>query len=708
MADLFRNVPLSVANLVADIETGKLQLPEIQRPFVWDNAKVRDLIDSLYRGYPVGEIMLWDGPAESVSRSIGKDEKTHSAQQRIVDGQQRLTSLFAVITGKMVLDDDYQYRKIQISFNPFTERFEVANAAIRQSAEWVADISEVFKLPYMTTDPFLTQYSKVHDLADEDRQELRGKLSENFQKLFDLKKRPFNAATIASSTDPDIVADIFVRINSEGVKLNQADFILTRLSVFWNEGRERLDEFARNSHLTPEFVTEMTEVQTNWTPKNYYIAPDAGQLVRVIIAVGQRRGSLESAYNALRGRDPRTGEFHEEYRDREIEKLKGALDHTLKQANWDDFLKTLGRAGFRSKKMISSANALLYTYALWLIGRTEYNVEPAKLRELMARWFFMANVTRRYTNSPESRIETDLVRLADAGRTAEDFIGVLDTAISTEFTSDFWSIRLPDALETSSKTSPAYQAYIAALNILDANLFLLDETVRNWMDPNWGSTMKVEEHHLFPRAHLRSLEITGTRRVNQVANYAPTDSDTNKRISARPPSEYWPDLLGQRKISGEALRRQRFWYALPEGWENLDYWEFLQQRRRLMAEVVHQGYLRLLDPGYVPQMGDDLNAWVDDETTRGLRLPDLVDAGLLRPGDILGPVDPERPTVAEITDDALLSFNDEEYDTPARAARADGDESSDGWEYWMLADGDPPRTLRDLAVEYRRIEAEGA
>ena len=707
MPSLFRYVRSEVDDLVSDIKSGKLGLPEIQRPFVWDSVKVRDLVDSLYRGYPVGELMLWDGSADS-SRSIGKNDKEHSAQQRIVDGQQRLTSLYAVMTGEMVLDDDYQYRSIQIAFNPFTERFEVANAAIRGSADWIANIGDVFAEPIGIIDPFVRNYIDSHGLDDDQYKNLHAEVGAKFQKLYNLRNFPFNVVGIKAEVHPDLVADIFVRINSEGVKLNQADFILTRLSVFWNEGRERLEEFARNSHLTPDLVTERTGIQTNWTPKNYYIAPDAGQLVRVIIAVGQRRGSLESAYNALRGRDPRTGEFQEEYRDREIEKLKGALGHTLKQANWDDFLKTLGRAGFRSRKMISSANALLYTYALWLIGRNEYNVEPAKLRELMARWFFMANITRRYTSSPESRIDNDLARLADAGHAAEDFIDVLDAAISTEFTSDFWSIRLPDALETSSKTSPAYQAYIAALNILDANLFLLDETVRNWMDPNWGSTVKVEEHHLFPRAHLRSLEITGTRRVNQVANYAPTDSDTNKRISARPPSEYWPDLLGQRKISGEALRRQRFWYALPEGWENLGYWEFLQQRRRLMAEVVHQGYLRLLDPGYVPQMGDDLNAWVDDETTRGLRLPDLVDAGLLRPGDILGPVDPERPTVAEITDDALLSFNDEEYDTPARAARADGDESSDGWEYWMLADGDPPRTLRDLAVEYRRMEAEGA
>ena len=707
MPSLFNHVILSVDDLMTDIKSGKLRLPEIQRPFVWDNVKVRDLVDSVYRGYPVGELMLWDGPAEPDSKTIGKGQKTHQTQQRIVDGQQRLTSLFAVITGEKVLDDDYKDRKIQIAYDPFKERFEVANAAVRQSPEWIADIAELYKT--VTVSSFVDRYALSRSMDDSQRNELYQYVEGKFMNLWSsLKNFNFNVVTIKADVPPKLVADIFVRINSEGVKLNRADFILTHLSVFWNEGRERLEEFARNSHLTPDLVTDRTGVQTNWTPRNYYIAPDSGQMVRVIVAVGQRRGSLESAYNALRGRDPRTGEFQKEYSDREIERLKGALDHTIKPANWDDFLKTLGRAGFRSKKMISSANALLYTYALWLIGRTEYNVEPEKLRELMARWFFMANVTRRYTNSPESRIETDLVRLADAGRTAEDFIGVLDTAISTEFTSDFWSIRLPDALETSSKTSPAYQAYIAALNILDANLFLLDETVRNWMDPNWGSTMKVEEHHLFPRAHLRNLEITGTRRVNQVANYAPTDSDTNKRISSRPPREYWPDLLSQRKISGDALRRQHFWYALPEGWENLDYWEFLQERRKLMAEVIHQGYLRLLDPSYVPQMGDDANAWVDDETTRGLRLPDLVDAGLLRPGDILGPVDPERPTVAEITDDAMLSFNDEEYDTPARAARADGDESSDGWEYWMLADGDPPRTLRDLAVEYRRMEAEGA
>ena len=493
--------------------------------------------------------MLWDSPAESVSRSIGKDAKTHSAQQRIVDGQQRLTSLFAVITGKMVLNDDYDYRKIHISFNPFYERFEVANAAIRQSAEWVADISEVFKLPYMTVDPFLTQYGKAHDLTDADRQELRGKLSANFQKLFDLKKRLFNAATISSEIHPSIVADIFVRINSKGVKLNQADFILTHLSVFWNEGRERLEEFARNSHLTPDLVTERTGIMTNWTPRNHYISPDPKQLLRVIVTVGQRRGELEAAYNALRG----------ENRDQEIDRMKNALDYALKPSNWDDFLHVLQRAGFRSKKMKFSANALLHTYSMWLIGLIDYKYDRTKLREVMARWFFMAHVTQRYTTSHESRLDNDLARLADAGRGSDAFVSFVDSEIAVALTQDFWDTRLPNSLETSSKgRSPFYQAYIAALNILDADLFLLDGKVRDWVDPNRDTIVGVQEHHLFPRDYLRKIKITENRHINQVANYAPTDAYTNNRISSRPPYEYWPDLLQDRKISGESLRLQRF------------------------------------------------------------------------------------------------------------------------------------------------------
>jgi hypothetical protein len=704
MSDLFKPVPWTVQNLVAAVQSGGLRLPDIQRPFVWEKVKVRDLVDSIYRGFPVGELMFWNVPGDDDTRSIGTGTKTQSAKAKIVDGQQRLTSLYVVMTGEPVVDDDYRRERIRIAFNPFSERFEVTGAALEKSPEWIADISTVFASPLKARKAFLARYRTAHELTEETEE----RLEEVFTRLHGLKDFSFTVVELQSTVDREKVAEIFVRINSEGVNLTQADFILTWLGVFWDEGRDELDEFSRNSRLSPDTVSELTGIKTTWTPKNHYIATDPGKMVRVIVAVGQKRGRLRNAYNALRGRDPRTSAVVPENRARELESIKRAQRVALNPTNWDDFLRIMGQAGFRSRKMITSENTVLYTYALWLIGLTEYKVDRTTLRDLMARWFFMSQTTGRYTNSPETRVEEDLARFNDLSvGDAGGFAQILDRVISTVLTPDFWAIRLPeDFITSSTAASPAYQAYLAALNILDADLFALNGKVRDWMDPAAATLKDVEGHHLFPRAYLRDIGITNTKRVNQVANFAPTDWITNNFISDRPPKEYWPELMQKRTLTGTTLDNQRFWHALPENWESLDYDDFLTSRRGLMAAVTREGFTKLSDPTYQPKLGVAVTAPAGQDAFLEVTLADLMLAGLLKPGDLLIPADPERSTIAEITEDALISLNEHTYDSPRRAARADGDEQTDGWEYWVLEDADPPRTLRDLAKEYEQASKE--
>jgi hypothetical protein len=694
MSEMFKPVPWTIENLVAAVDSGALRLPDIQRPFVWEKVKVRDLVDSIYRGYPVGELMFWNVPGDEDTKTIGTAAKTQTAKAKIVDGQQRLTSLYVVLTGEPVVDDDYRKERIKISFNPLNERFEVANVAHEKSHEWISDISTVFANPLPTRKAFLERYKSQHELTDE----IEDQIEAVFQKLYNLRKFSFTVVELQSNVDREQVAEIFVRINSEGVSLTQADFILTWLSVFWDEGRDELETFSRNARLTPDTVTELTGEKTKWTPKNHYIAPDPGKMLRVIIALGQNRGRLRNAYNALRGRDPRTGVVVPESRARELALIQVAQAHALNSTNWDDFLRVLGRAGFRSKKMITSDNTVLYTYALWLIGHTRFNVDRTVLREVMARWFFMSQTTGRYTNSPETRIEEDLARFTDvASGDAKEFLKVLNQVIDTVFTNDYWSIRLPDDFITSSTAaSPAYQGYIAALNILDANVFALHEKVRDWMDPSAGTSKNIEGHHLFPRAHLDRLGVKGIKKINQVANFAPTDWPTNLLISDRPPKDYWPELVAGRSLNGETLKNQMFWHALPEGWEMLEYEEFLNKRRLLMAKVVQEGYKQLSDHGYQPNV-EQVAVSSDESDSINVTLAELFTAGVLKVGDLLSPVDSER--TAEIIEGGLLHLGEHSFDSLRRAARADGDEQSDGWDYWIL-NGESPKTMREIAETY--------
>jgi hypothetical protein len=368
----------------------------------------------------------------------------------------------------------------------------------------------------------------------------------------------------------------------------------------------------------------------------------------------------------------------------ELGKIKSAVPSLLNRLNWDEFLRVPGKAGFRSRKMITSDTALLYTYALWLVGRERYAVGLTELRDLMARWLFMAQITGRYTSSPETIIQRDLDRVAGA-EDAAGYAKVLEGVIATTLTPDFWSIRLPEEfISSSTAVSPSYQAYLAALNILDAELFMLHERVRDWTDPTATSVKNVERHHLFPRSYLRdALGYTDLKRINQVANFVPTDWATNNLISDRSPHDYWPDLLAARDFTDETLQRQRRWHGLPDSWTALPYEEFLNQRRKLIAVVVRDGFLKLGDSNYQPPLADP-HASTEDLPQVGVSLLDLMNAGWLSPGDILTSTDGDREVLAEVNDDGELLVDDNFYDTPDRAARAVGDETIGGWEFWAV------------------------
>ena len=134
---LFNQVNYTLSSLMQAIAHGQLGLPDIQRPFVWKNVSVRDLFDSMYRGYPIGYLLFWETGVRPGTRQIGTDQKQLVPTRVIVDGQQRLTSLYAVMHGIPVIRDNFTTEKIEIAFNPLDERFEVPDAAIRRDKRFI-------------------------------------------------------------------------------------------------------------------------------------------------------------------------------------------------------------------------------------------------------------------------------------------------------------------------------------------------------------------------------------------------------------------------------------------------------------------------------------------------------------------------------------------------------------------------------------------
>jgi hypothetical protein len=577
--------------LVKYIELGEIGLPDIQRPFVWKNAKVRDLFDSMYQGYPVGYLLFWQNGFSDDARVIGTDTKQKPARLLIVDGQQRLTSLYAVVKRIPVVRENYGSELIHIAFNPLLEKFEVADAAIRRDKSYIPDISILWSKEtdlFEIVDHYLFELKGSRDVSNEDEKQIKRTIS----KLQSLLSFPFTALELSANINEEDVADVFVRINSKGTPLNQADFILTLMSVFWDKGRFQLEQFCRESRKPSGVKT---------TPFNYFIQPDPDQLLRVSVGIGFKRARLKYVYSLLRGKDLETEQFSDERRDEQFEVLKKAQERVINLQYWHDFMNCLRLAGFRSGNMISSQNNLLFSYILYLIGRTEYGVEEFRLRGAIARWFFMSSLTGRFTGSPESAMEFDLARFREVND-ADNFVNVLESACDLALTDDYWKITLPNDLATSSPRSPSLFAYNAALVLLDAHALFSKLKISELLDPvSQGVRGAVERHHLFPKGYLKTLDITDLRETNQIANYALVEWGDNMKISDQSPAEYLPELAS--RFNKKELARMYHWHALPENWEHLNYREFLEQRRELIAQIILEGY-KTLETGQVERVPD--------------------------------------------------------------------------------------------------------
>jgi hypothetical protein len=574
---LFSQMSYTLNTLLSQIEHGSIGLPDIQRPFVWKNAKIRDLLDSMYQGFPVGYLLLWQSANAQGSQVIGVDGKQTIPSLLIVDGQQRLTSLYAVLQRKQVIREDYSHEFIDIAFNPLEEKFEVTDAAIRRDKHWIPDISVVWSKEVGLFNLFAQYSATLGGLSHEQSSRVQYSL----QRLQNLMNYPFQAMVLFANVNEEQVSQVFVRINSKGQRLNETDFILTLMSVYWDEGRHQLEQFARSAKIP----------STQASPYNHYLQPDPAQLLRVAIGLGFRRGRMQYVYSLLRGKDLQSGEYSEQSRNTQFTILQKAQVHTLNVQYWKDFLKCLLHAGFRSARDISSQNALLFTYILYLIGRVDYHMPNDALRAPIARWYFFASLTGRYTNSPESALESDLLQLRDV-HDGTGFVSVINRNIQATLTDDYWAVTLPNELATSASRGPALSAYHAALCKLDALALFSTLKVSDLLDPNHSGTKSaVERHHLFPKKHLEKLGIREVVQTNQIANYALLEWDDNIRISDSDPQQYWPKYI--QKLTSNELTQMMQWHALPDRWYAMQYDEFLNVRRGLIAQVIRDGFMKI-------------------------------------------------------------------------------------------------------------------
>lgn len=586
---LFNNIPTMVKTLLDDVKNGKIGLPDLQRPFVWKDNKVRELLDSMLKGYPIGYIMLWDSPDNYDKKgSIGTDEKMFKQpDDLVIDGQQRLTALLASLYGIPVKDKNYKERNIKISFNPLTREFAVWTPAYERNAEWISVISDAFKADedhniakfrkeYIKTVNESRSKNKSNELS-EDEEIL---IEENIKDLLDLKSYSLPTLKIFNNATEQDVADIFVRVNSGGQNLTEKNFIETLIAVYNSDIHEQIDKFCEESRIPAQ-----------GTSYNQILTVDPAHLIRMAVGVGFRRARLRYAYMLLRGKDLKTGIVTDETREENLNKFKNALDLVVNLNNWHAFMNLYSEAGYINDSIIASSNAVVFSYVLYLIGKYDYKVPEVELRKIIKKWIFMSTITLFYTGSTESEVEKQFADLRNIN-TASEFVNYLDGEIKTQFTEDYFAVTLPNELNSSSSNSPAWFGYLAALNVLNTPLLFATTTLSHYFTLGTSGTKNsIDKHHIFPKNYLTNIGFKNDRDRNQIANFTYLDYATNIDISDDAPIDYvsrYREKLGEDKYKLTCEQN-----ALPENFESMDYQTFLSQRRLLMSKIVKKAYEEL-------------------------------------------------------------------------------------------------------------------
>lgn len=589
----------TVDTLLSNIKSGTIAIPEMQRPFVWEAWKVRDLIDSLYNGFPVDYIIEWQNPDVKL-----KDGTKSLGKRVLIDGQQRITAMTAAIVGKEVLDDHYKWRRIAIAFNPQEEKFEVSNNAIKKSPKWISDIAPVLE-PDFDSLTYVMDYCKKNDMADKMSQ-----INAIINKLRGIVNNNLGVITLNADLDIDSVTEIFIRINSKGEPLSQADFVMSKISsneVYGgNITRKTIDYFC---HLlkSPEDLKEIqhndTEFSTlpefdaiKWASKKNepIYSTTYTDILRVAFTYKFKRGRLSDLVSLLSGRDFDSREFKVEIEEDSFNQLHEAVMHAVNQTNYERYLMIVRSAGIVRKSLIRSQNVLNFGYALYLALR-ERNIDSNTIEHIVRRWLALSILTGRYSGSPESMFDYDIKRFS----TFDDPMDYLKQIEAGDLSDAFWNVNLIQHLNTSVASSPYFNMFLIAQVKAHDKGFLSTQIDVETMLENRGDI-----HHLFPKKYLTQNGIPKSQ-YNQIANYVFLQQEINIKISDDAPSEYMKEVYKQidtkQPVYGgivelDDLKDNLHQNCVPDGFENMDindYQTFLEQRRKLMAQKIKDYYFSL-------------------------------------------------------------------------------------------------------------------
>ena len=606
MVEKFNTTNYTIEQILGLIRSNSIAIPEIQRPFVWKNSQVRDLLDSLYKGYPTGYIILWQNHGVKL-----KDGTVSKGQKILIDGQQRITALMTSIVGWEIVNNEYKKTRVKISFDPFAalieddevEMFAVQDQSHVKSKRWIEDVSVFFDSKFNAWE-FVNKY--VADNPEMDA----SKLNDIINKVKNIGNRKIGVIELDADLNIDIVTDIFIRINSKGTSLSQGDFVMSKVAADeihgGNQVRKAIDYF---SHLSKDasFFNQIKDGDIEFTNGEYFkyvewlkedketvFDPDCDDIIRIAFMHKFGRSKLKDLVNLLSGRNFETKEYEAKVIDDTYVLLKEGIKNVMNEHNFKQFMITMRSAGFVSKKLINSSMALDFAYTLYLLLHDSKEVSVSEIKRIVQKWYVLSVLTARYTSSPETKFAEDLKQIREKG-----IVNTLKDIEAATLSDTFWNVRVVQDLDRSTANNPTFLVYLAA-QVACNDCSLLSNNVR----VNDLIEIGGDIHHIFPKEYLKQNGFEKNK-YNHNANYVYLDTPVNISIGKKAPKEYFSVAFEQCEtgvikigsiIDFEQLKNNLIVNCIPEEIMNMDYsnyLEFIEERKELMAQKIKHYYNNL-------------------------------------------------------------------------------------------------------------------
>lgn len=595
MADNYKITQYSVSTILGYVENSQIAIPEIQRPFVWKGQEVRDLIDSLYEGYPIGYLIVWQNSQVRI-RGFGKG----GTKKILIDGQQRVTALMAALLGREVLDSQYRSHRIKIAFYPLAqpgeEKFAVSDASYEDKPGWIPDISVLFRRDFSFR-KFEKEYKEKNPDLD------TSLLEAAIDRLKGIVKHQVGVIELSFLLDIDVVSEIFIRINLQGKPLNQEDFAMSKISV--NEQydgdliRNCIDYFC---HLIkePSFMTilkanekEFMETEygrlLGWLQKGEELlyVPSYSDVLKVVLIAGFGKSKIGDLVNLLSGKTKdktfARGEVSQKVAKEAFETLGRGVRAFVSEENYKGFLKALRRAGYTSERLLYSQAVLNYCYAMYLLMDME-GLPSDKKESLMGRWMTMCLITGHYQSAPDTVVMKDYKEIREAGM--ESYLRQIEELRLGE---EFFASVLPEKFTSTTARTAPYLAYLAAQTASGTlSLYSGENTVGGLY------AAKAEAYQILPKAYLEKCGFKTRETYGQVANLTYISKDVKAIVRRKSPANYREEL--EKQLSAEEIQASLAANDIPENIFDADAGsvpEILAERRRKMARKIQNHYYSL-------------------------------------------------------------------------------------------------------------------